>query len=105
METWEFRIHMKNPHFFSGSSNIPLSQEVCSELKLSPSKIQIGTFPDGEISVRILEDVSNREVFVLQSLGINPNRYLLELLIIIDALKRASAKKITAIIPLSLIHI
>lgn len=90
---------MKNLHFFSGSSNIPLSEEVCSELELSPGKIQIGTFPDGEISVRILEDVSDKEVFVLQSLGINPNRYLLELLIIIDALKRASAKKITPIIP------
>lgn len=90
---------MKKPFIFAGSSHIPLAQEICSELSLTPGKTQIGTFPDGEISVRILEDVSNREVFVLQSLGINPSQYLLELLIIIDALKRASAKRITAIIP------
>ena len=85
--------------FFSGSSHLSLSSEVCAKLKIPLGKIHIKTFPDGEIFVRILEDVQGKDVFVLQSLGIHPNRYLIELLITIDALKRAAARKITAIIP------
>lgn len=89
----------KETLLFSGSSHKTLAKEICKELKTSPGKILLGTFPDQEISVEILEDVRDKEVFVLQSLALDPQRYLLELLIIVDALKRASAKKITAIIP------
>lgn len=92
-------MNHNSPLFFSGSSHRGLAKEICTELKISLGAISLGFFPDGEIAVQVLEDVRGREVFVLQSLAVEPNRYFMELLIIIDALKRASAKSITAIIP------
>jgi ribose-phosphate pyrophosphokinase len=89
----------RSPVFFTGSSHQELAKETCAELGISLSPIALGTFPDGEISVELLSNVQGQDVFVLQSLALNPNQHLMELLIIIDALKRASAKKITAIIP------
>ncbi len=62
-------------------------------------QMRLGSFPDGEIAVEIQEDVREKRVFVLQTIAGDPNRYLCELLIIIDALKRASAESIVAIIP------
>ncbi len=62
-------------------------------------RYSIGTFPDGEIAVQILESVRGRDVFVLQTIALDPNNYLMELLIMIDALKRASARSIVAVIP------
>jgi ribose-phosphate pyrophosphokinase len=56
-------------------------------------------FPDGEIGVRILESVRGRDVFIVQSIARNPNFYLMELLILVDAMKRASARSIIAVIP------
>lgn len=87
------------PLFFAGSSHRELAQEICAELRIPLGAISLGSFPDGEISVEILEDVRGRDVFILQSLAADPNRYLMELLIIIDALRRSSAKSITAIVP------
>lgn len=84
---------------FSGSSHPSLTEELCKNLKIPMGKISIQTFPDKEISVEILENVQGKDVFVLQTLAPDPNTYLLELLIIVDALKRSFPRTITAIIP------
>ena len=84
---------------FAGSSHIPLAQSICEAFAIPLGKIFLNQFPDGESHVQILEDVRGEDVFVLQSIAFNPNHYLVELLIIIDALKRGAAKSITVIIP------
>lgn len=84
---------------FGGTSNPILTQEVCSYLGIEPGKISAKTFSDGETQVEIHENVRGMDVFVLQSTSTPVNDNLMQLLIIIDALKRASAKKITAVIP------
>ncbi len=87
------------PLLFAGSSHLSLATEVASQLGISLGQMQLDRFPDGEIAVQILESVRGREVFVLQSVALDPNFYLMELLIIVDALRRASAKNVTAVIP------
>ena len=84
---------------FSGTSHPKLSEEVAKEAGIQYGKAQIELFPDGEIGVQILENVRGRDVFVVQSIARKPNFYLMELLILIDALKRASARSIVAVIP------
>jgi ribose-phosphate pyrophosphokinase len=84
---------------FAGSSHPELSQEIANTLGVSLGDLDIKRFPDGEISIQIRENVRGRDVFVLQSVALNPNQYLMELLILIDALKRASARSINAVIP------
>lgn len=84
---------------FCGSSHQNLGEEISAILKVPLGNIQLSQFPDKEISIEILERVQGRNVFVIQSIALDPNFYLMELLIIVDALKRASAKNITAIIP------
>lgn len=84
---------------FAGRSHQELSGNIAKNLGVDLGKIQIETFPDGEIGVQIHENVRGRDVFVLQTIAHRPNSYLLELLIIIDALKRSSARSITAVIP------
>lgn len=84
---------------FSGSSHKRLAQEIAECVGVQLGKVLIETFPDGEIGVQIHENVRGRDVFVLQSVARHPNLYLMELLIIIDALKRASARSIVAVIP------
>lgn len=84
---------------FSGSSHFQLVESVAKHVNLPVSKARIRYFPDGETSVQIQENVRGKTVFVLQSLAHKPNDYLMELLILIDALKRASAKSIVALIP------
>jgi ribose-phosphate pyrophosphokinase len=86
-------------YLFSGSSHPQLTQEIASILGCDLGKMDINTFPDGEIGVQILSNVRGKDVFVLQSTAKRPNHYLMELLIIVDALKRASAKSITTLIP------
>lgn len=61
--------------------------------------VEISTFPDGEIALQVKESVRGRDVFVLQTIALDPNNYLMELLVMIDALKRASAKSITVVVP------
>lgn len=90
---------MQPYHIFSGTSHPILAQQIADELETPLGKILIEQFPDGEISVQIQESVRGFDVFVVQSIVLEPNRYLMELLIIIDALKRASAKNIIAVIP------
>jgi len=84
---------------FSGSSHPELSKKVADFLGINLGKIDTTVFPDNEIAVQILESVRGRDAFVIQSLAGHPNRFLMELLITIDALKRASAKSIVAVIP------
>lgn len=84
---------------FAGSSHQSLAQEVAGILGLNLGRLSLETFPDGEISVQILESVRERDVFVLQSVSLDPNFYLMELLIILDALRRASARSLNVILP------
>ncbi|MBN2418674.1 MAG: ribose-phosphate pyrophosphokinase [Deltaproteobacteria bacterium] len=84
---------------FGGTSNPILTQQVCEYLGIEPGKITAKTFSDGETQIEIHENIRNRDVFVLQSTCTPVNDNLMQLLIIMDALKRASAKRITAIIP------
>lgn len=84
---------------FTGSSHPVLAQAIANELKLPLSKTNLKRFPDGEIQFEIQENVRGRDTFVIQTTALDPNEYLVELLIMIDALKRASAKSIVAVIP------
>lgn len=84
---------------FAGSSHRELAQQIAESVGVQLGKLKIETFPDGEIGVHILENVRGRDVFVLQSIARHPNLYLMELLILVDALKRASARSIVAVIP------
>ena len=84
---------------FSGRSNLPLSKSICKYLKLPLGKSNVANFSDGEIIVKIQENVRGRDVFIVQSTCHPGNENLMELLIMIDAIKRSSAKRITAVIP------
>jgi ribose-phosphate pyrophosphokinase len=84
---------------FSGNSNLPLAQEICSELGVELGKAEVKSFSDGEICVEVQESVRGMEVYVVQSTSNPGNKNLMELLIMVDALKRASAQAITAVIP------
>ncbi len=84
---------------FAGTSHPELAQQITRELGIRLGKIRIETFPDEEIGIQILENVRGKDVFVLQTIARHPNPYLMELLIIVDALKRASARSITAVMP------
>jgi len=84
---------------FAGSSHRVLAQQIAEILGQQLGRVQIDAFPDTEIGVQILENVRGRDVFVLQTIARHPNLYLMELFILIDALKRASARSIAAVIP------
>jgi ribose-phosphate pyrophosphokinase len=83
----------------AGNSNRPLAEAICTHLKVPPTKGQVKRFADMEIFVEIQENVRGQDVFVIQSISFPANDNLMELLILIDALKRASAARITAVIP------
>ncbi|MCP9438534.1 MAG: ribose-phosphate pyrophosphokinase [Nitrospira sp.] len=84
---------------FSGNANLPLAQEICGYLGQKLGEATVSSFSDGEIRVKIEENVRGADVFVVQSCCHPVNDSLMELLIIIDALKRSSANRITAVIP------
>lgn len=84
---------------FSGNANRKLSEEVCDYLKVSPGKAEVSRFSDGEIFVQINENIRGMDVFVIQPTSPPVNDNLMELLIMIDAFKRASARRITAVLP------
>ncbi|MCM8786873.1 MAG: ribose-phosphate pyrophosphokinase [Candidatus Omnitrophica bacterium] len=84
---------------FSGNSNKKLAEDICKYLKKPLGKILVSRFSDGEIQVQIEENVRGKDVFIIQSTSHPVNENLMELLIILDALKRASAQRITAVIP------
>ncbi|TAN63503.1 ribose-phosphate pyrophosphokinase [bacterium] len=84
---------------FAGNSNKPLAMEICKELGIELGKSDVKSFSDGEVFVDIQESVRGVDVYVVQSTSIPCNNNLMELLIMCDALKRASAASITAVIP------
>jgi ribose-phosphate pyrophosphokinase len=84
---------------FAGNSNIKLANDICRYLDVKMAKATVGRFSEGEIRVMIEENVRGRDVFVMQSTCPPVNDNLMELLIMLDALKRASAKRVTAVIP------
>ena len=84
---------------FTGNANPELAQKVASRLYLSLGKVNVGKFSDGEIAVELNENVRGKDVFVLQSTCAPTNDNLMELIVMIDALRRASASRITAVVP------
>ncbi len=84
---------------FSGNANIPLAQEICDSLNVPLGQAVIKRFSDAEVWVEIDENVRGKDVFVVQSTSYPANENLMDLLIMVDALKRASAERITAVIP------
>jgi len=84
---------------FSGNANRPLAEKVCDHLGIPLGNAEVKTFSDGEISVEINENVRGKDVFIVQPTCPPVNDNLMELLIMIDAAKRASAGRITAVIP------
>lgn len=83
----------------SGNSNPELCKEICSHLKISEGKTEVSRFPEGEIRVQIQQNIRGRDVFIVQSTSTPPNDHLMELLILIDAARRASASRVTAVLP------
>src|SRR5471030_898385 len=83
----------------TGNSNLPLTEAISAHLGLTPVKADVRRFSDDEVFVEVLENVRGDDIFVIQSTSFPANDNLMELLIVIDALRRASARRITAVIP------
>ena len=92
-------IHRKDLKIFAGNSNPALAEAICKEIQIPLGSAEVGAFSDGENFVSIFETVRGSDVFVIQSTCGPVNDNLMELLIMIDALKRASAGRITAVMP------
>ena len=90
---------MRGYMLFSGTANPELAQQISKELDLPLSEARIKQFSDGEINVKIEESVRGKDVFIIQPTSAPANSNLMELLIMTDALKRSSAKSITAVVP------
>jgi ribose-phosphate pyrophosphokinase len=84
---------------FSGNANLPLAEKISQYLNIPLGKAVVGRFSDGEIMVEILENVRGRDVFIIQPTCAPTNDHLMELVILADALRRASASRITAVVP------
>jgi ribose-phosphate pyrophosphokinase len=84
---------------FSGNANPALAKELCQKMNIPLGNALVGRFSDGEINVQIVDNVRGMDVFIVQPTANPVNRNLMELLIMIDALKRASANRITAVLP------
>lgn len=91
--------HGNEIKLFAGNSNRPLAEAIAKKLNTELGGIEVSTFSDGEINVHIAETVRGRDLFIIQSTSAPVNDNLMELLIMIDAAKRASAGRITAVIP------
>jgi ribose-phosphate pyrophosphokinase len=84
---------------FSGTANLPLAKAICKSIGMELGKCSITSFPDGETFIKIEENVRGEDVFVVQPTAPPTNHNLMELFIMIDALRRASAMRITAVLP------
>jgi ribose-phosphate pyrophosphokinase len=89
----------KSLKIFSGNANLPLSEAICKYLRVPLGKTHVGRFADGEINIQIEENVRGVDCYVIQPTCRPVNENMMELLIMIDALRRASAGRITAVIP------
>jgi ribose-phosphate pyrophosphokinase len=90
---------MADLKIFAGSSNVELATEICDYLDIELGQLNFNTFSNGNLSVQILENVREKDVFLVQSFSEPVNRNIIELFITLDALRSASAKRITAVIP------
>jgi ribose-phosphate pyrophosphokinase len=90
---------MNDLKLFSGTANQALSERIAQYLGVPLGRITLGTFPDGEISCKIDEDVRGRDVFLLQPTCPPVNDHIMQLLVMIDSCKRASAERVTAVMP------
>ena len=84
---------------FSGRANLPLAEKIVQNLGGSLGRMTVGNFPDGETSVRIEEDVRGRDVFIVQPTCPPVNEHLMELLVMLDAFRRSSPARLTAVLP------
>jgi ribose-phosphate pyrophosphokinase len=84
---------------FSGNANRPLAEEICANLELSVGRAMVRQFADGETYLQIQENVRGADVFIIQPTCTPVDRHLMELLLMMDALKRASAGRVTAVLP------
>ena len=88
-----------NLKIFSGNSNLPLAKEICAYLKMEVGDALVTSFPDSESFVRYNENIRGMDVFLLQSTNSPANHNIMELLIMVDAARRASAARISVVIP------
>src|SRR5205807_2469273 len=95
----EKRSLMAELKIFCGNANRPLAEGICDYLGVSLGKAMVTTFKNGETRVKIEEHVRGADVFVIQSTSAPADHHIMELLLMIDALKRASADRVTAVIP------
>jgi ribose-phosphate pyrophosphokinase len=84
---------------FSGRANIPLTEAICGYLQIEMGSLRLGNFSDGEIYCQIEDNVRGADVFIVQPTGSPPNESLLELLILLDAFRRASPSRVCVVIP------
>ena len=90
---------MANLMVFTGNSNPELVEDTCRHLGSPVGRAQVDAFSDGEVNVELLENVRGEDVFIIQSTCQPTNKNLMELLVLSDAVRRASAARITAVIP------
>jgi len=90
---------MSNRVLFTGNSNIDLAKRVASNLETDLGPMKVGTFSDGEINIEVDENVRGKDTFIIQSTNYPAEKNLMELVLMVDALKRASARSVTAVIP------
>ena len=92
-------LDLPNLILFSGSASRPLAERVAKELRMKLGSADVGRFSDGEVDIEIHENVRGRDVFLLQSTGAPTNDNIMEIMIMADAIHRASAARVTAVIP------
>lgn len=86
-------------YVFSGRANVPLAEAICGYLQIEMGRVRLGSFSDGEIYCQIEDNVRGADVFIVQPTGNPPNESLVELLIMLDAFRRASPSRICVVIP------
>jgi ribose-phosphate pyrophosphokinase len=91
--------YTRDMKIFSGRASRELTQGICDFLEVEPGKIEVTEFSDGEINAQFGENIRGRDVFIVNSTSPPVNRHLMELLILIDAAKRASSERVTAVLP------
>ena len=93
------RAKPKSVKIFCGTSNIPLAKSITASIGMELGKCTVSAFPDGETFVKIEENIRGQDVFIVQSTSPPVNHYLMEMFIMMDAVRRASASRITAVLP------
>jgi ribose-phosphate pyrophosphokinase len=100
-------LHQKSPNaaffenvaIFSGNSNLPLAEEICANLGTKLGNITVGRFADGEVNIQVQDNIRGKDVFIIQPTGPPVNENLMELLLLVSTMRRASARKITVVVP------